>query len=167
MSASTERKNRIAAREAGTDKKTLAAQEEEKKKAQSRRRWTWGMIGVVVLIAAILLLNSGLMYTMTTALTANTTKYTPAQVNYYYGRDYVNLVNTYGNYASMLGIDTSLGLAGLKDQECPMTDGGTWRDYFRDSAKTDVQQIQALLDVVIGSSVSLAKSDQHRVRHQS
>ena len=84
MSASTERKNRIAAREAGTDKKTLAAQEEEKKKAQSRRRWTWGMIGVVVLIAAILLLNSGLMYTMTTALTANTTKYTPAQVNYYY-----------------------------------------------------------------------------------
>ena len=33
MSASTERKNRIAAREAGTDKKTLAAQEEESKKA--------------------------------------------------------------------------------------------------------------------------------------
>ena len=155
MSASTERKNRIAAREAGTDKKTLAAQEEEKKKAQSRRRWTWGMIGVVVLIAAILLLNSGLMYTMTTALTANTTKYTPAQVNYYYGRDYVNLVNTYGNYASMLGIDTSLGLAGLKDQECPMTDGGTWRDYFRDSAKTDVQQIQALLDYAKENGISL------------
>lgn len=159
MSASTERKNRIAAREAGTDKKTLAAQEEEKKKAQSRRRWTWGMIGVVVLIAAILLLNSGLMYTMTTALTANTTKYTPAQVNYYYGRDYVNLVNTYGNYASMLGIDTSLGLAGLKDQECPMTDGGTWRDYFRDSAKTDVQQIQALLDYAKENGISLSDDE--------
>ena len=63
MSASTERKNRIAAREAGTDKKTLAALEEEKKRAQSKRRWTWGTIGVVVLIAAILLLNSGILYT--------------------------------------------------------------------------------------------------------
>ena len=38
MSASTERKNRIAAREAGTDKKTLAAQEEEKKKAKEKRK---------------------------------------------------------------------------------------------------------------------------------
>ena len=37
MSASTERKNRIAAREAGTDKKTLAAQEEEKKKAREEK----------------------------------------------------------------------------------------------------------------------------------
>ena len=159
MSASTERKNRIAAREAGTDKKTLAAQEEEKKKAQSRRRWTWGTIGVVVLIVVILLLNSGLMYTMTTALTANTTKYTPAQVNYYYGRDYVNLVNTYGDYISMLGIDTSLGLSGLKDQECPMMDGGTWRDYFRDSAKNDVQQIQALLDYAKENGISLTQEE--------
>ena len=159
MSASTERKNRIAAREAGTDKKTLAAQEEEKKKAQSRRRWIWGTIGVAVLILVILLLNSGLMFTATTALTANTTKYTPAQVNYYYGRDYVNLVNTYGDYASMLGIDTSLGLSGLKDQECPMTDGGTWRDYFRDSAKSDVQQIQALLDYAKENGIVLSEED--------
>ena len=37
MSASTEKKNRQAARAAGTDKKTLAAQEEAKKRAKSRR----------------------------------------------------------------------------------------------------------------------------------
>ena len=86
MSASTEKKNRIAAREAGTDKKTIAAQEEAKKKARSKRRWTWGTVGVLALIAAILLLNSGLMYTATTALTVDGKKYSPAQVNYYYGR---------------------------------------------------------------------------------
>ena len=97
MSASTERKNRIAAREAGTDKKTIAALEEEKKKAVSRRKWTWGTIGVIVLIAAILLLNSGLMYTATTALTANGVKYTPAQVNYQYGNEYLTMVNNYGS----------------------------------------------------------------------
>ena len=37
MSASTERKNRIAAREAGTDKKTIAAQEEAKKQGHGER----------------------------------------------------------------------------------------------------------------------------------
>ena len=140
MSASTERKNRIAAREAGTDKKTIAAREEAEKKAKSRRRWTWGTIGVAVLIAAILLLNSGLMYTATTALTANGVKYSPAQVNYHYGNDYLNFRNQYGSYASMFGLDTSMGLSSLGDQECPMLEGGTWRDYFRNTAKSDVQQ---------------------------
>ena len=159
MSASTERKNRIAAREAGTDKKTLAAQEEAKKKAVSRRKWTWGTIGVIVLIAAILLLNSGLMYTATTALTANGVKYSPAQVNYYYGNQYLTMVNTYGNYLSYLGLDSKLGLAGLKDQECSMTDGGTWRDYFRDMAEMDIQQSRAMLDYAAENGISLTEEE--------
>ena len=159
MSASTERKNRIAAREAGTDKKTLAAQEEEKKKAISRRKWTWGSIGVIVLIAAILLLNSGLMYTATTALTANGVKYTPAEVNYYYGNEYLTMVNTYGNYLSYLGLDTSMGLAGLDDQQSSMTDGGTWRDYFRNLAEMDVQQNRALLDYAAENGIALTDEE--------
>ena len=58
MSASTEKKQRQAAREAGTDKKTLAEQEAAKKKAKSNRRWTLGTIGVILLIALIIFLNS-------------------------------------------------------------------------------------------------------------
>ena len=53
MSASTERKNRIAAREAGTDKKMLAQQEAEKKAAKSKRQWTVGTILVVLLLVFI------------------------------------------------------------------------------------------------------------------
>ena len=159
MSASTERKNRIADREAGTDTKTIALQEEAKKKAKSRTRWTWGTVGVIVLIAAILLLNSGLMYTATTALNANGVKYSPAQVNYYYGSDYLNMANSYGNYASVLGLDTSMGLTGLKDQECPMMEGGTWRDYFRDAAKRDVQQVRALLDLAAEKGLTLSEEE--------
>ncbi len=166
MSASTERKNRIAAREAGTDKKTLAAQEEAKKKAVSKRRWTWGTIGVVLLIAAILLLNSGLMYTATTALTANGVKYSPAQVNYYYGNDYLTMVNTYGQYLSYLGLDSSLGLAGLGDQECSMTDGGTWRDYFRDQAEIDIQETRALLDYAAENNITLTDEEIAKVDEQ-
>ena len=159
MSASTERKNRIAAREAGTDKKTNAAREEAEKKAKSRRRWTWGSIGVIVLIAAILLLNSGLMYTATTALTANGTKYSPAEVNYYYGSDYLNFARQYGSYASMFGLDTSMGLSGLDDQECPMMEGGTWRDYFKDTAKNEIQQVRALLDYAAENGITLTEEE--------
>ena len=159
MSASTEKKNRIAAREAGTDKKALAAQEEAKKKAKSKRRWTWGTIGVLVLIAAILLLNSGLMYTATTALTANGEKYTPARVNYYYGNSYHTMANNYGNYASMIGLDTSLGLSGLKDQDCPMMENGTWRDYFRDAAKDEIRQTKALLSYAAQNGISLDEEE--------
>ena len=166
MSASTERKNRIAAREAGTDKKTIAAQEEAKKQAVSRRKWTWGTIGVIVLIAAILLLNSGLMYTSTTALTADGKKYSPAEVNYFYGNEYLNMVNTYGQYLSYFGLDTSMGLAGLDDQECSMTEGGTWRDYFRDLAKRDVQQNRALLKYAAENGISLTDEEVAEIDEQ-
>jgi len=160
MSASTERKNRIAAREAGTDKKTIAAQEEAKKKAESKRKWTLGTIGVLLLIAVILLLNSGLMYTSTTALTANGVKYSPAQVNYYYGNEYLTMVNNYGQYLSYFGLDSKLGLAGLKDQECSMMEnGGTWRDYFREQAKSDVQQTRAMLDYAAEKGITLTDEE--------
>ena len=75
MSASTEKKLRQAAREAGTDKKTLALEKEAKEKAKQKRRWTLGTIAVCLLVALILLLNSSLLF-KTTALTVGDEKYT-------------------------------------------------------------------------------------------
>ena len=140
MSASTEKKNRQAAREAGTDKKTLAQQEEARKAAVSKRRWTLGTIGVILLIAAILFLNSSFLYTRTSALTIGDVNYSPAQVSYYYAQNYANFAQQYGSYASMFGLDTSGGLAGLKSQACPMMEEGTWRDYFLDMATDKLLQ---------------------------
>ena len=87
MSASTEKKLRQAAREAGTDKKMLAAQEEARKKARSKLRWTIGTIAVILLIAFILFLNSGLLY-KTTAYTVGDKDYSAAEVSYYYANQY-------------------------------------------------------------------------------
>ena len=108
MSASTKRKERQAAREAGVDKKQLAAQREAELKAKSRTRWTLGGVAVVLLIAVILFLNSGFLYTRTTALTIGDDSYTPAEFSYQYANQYYNLVNQYGNYTSLIGLDTSL-----------------------------------------------------------
>ncbi len=159
MSASTEKKNRQAAREAGTDRKTLAAQEEAKKQAQSKRRWTLGTVLVVLLIAAILFLNSGFLYTGTNALTIAGHKYSPAEVNYQYATEYYNFVNSYGSYASLFGLDTSSGLAGLKGQASPMLDDGDWRDYFLNSASTTLSRTQALCDYAAANGISLDEEE--------
>ena len=143
MSASTEKKVRQAAREAGTDKKTIAAQEEAKKQAVNKRRWTWALIGIAVLIVLVFVLNSTLLYTKTTAVTIDGRKYSPAEVTYTYANQYQTFVNNYGSYASMFGLDTKYGLSGLKDQQSSMGEG-TWRDYFLDQALTALKQNKAL-----------------------
>ena len=159
MSASTERKNRQAARAAGTDKKLLAAQEQARKTSQSKLRWTLGTIAIVLLIALIFFLDSGYLYTHTTALTIGDKSYSPAEVNYYYANEYHNFVNQYGSYASLFGLDTSTGLAGLDEQPCSMIEDGTWRDYFLQAAERDMAQIQAYAAYAADNGIALDEEE--------
>ena len=156
MSASTERKNRAAAREAGTDKKTLARQEAEKKAAKSKRRWTIGSILVALLLVVILLLNSGFLYKHTTAATVGDVKVSPVELSYYYINQYSNFMNQYGNYASIFGLDASQGVGSLGSQECSMLgEGQTWRDYFMQGAQSALQQVKALKAYAQANGISL------------
>lgn len=159
MSASTEKKNRQAARAAGNDKKQLAAQEAAKKQAKSKLRWTLGTIAVVLLIAAIIFLDSGFLYKHTTAVTVGDESYTPAEMNYQYSSQYVSFVNQYGSYASIFGLDTSTGLAGLDAQSCSMMENGTWRDYFSDAAISQLVQIKAACDYASANGISLTDEE--------
>ncbi len=112
MSASTERKNRLAAREAGTDKKTLAAQEAEKKARVSKRKWTIGVVAVVLCIALVLLFSSPLIYRATTAETALGRNFTPADVKYitFEAKSNINY-NLYANYFGQEAADEALETA--------------------------------------------------------
>ncbi len=163
MSASTEKKNRQAAREAGTDKKLLAAQEEAKKQAKSKRRWTIGTILVVLLIAAIIFLDSGFLYKNTTAVSVGGESYSPAEMNYQYASQYYNWVNQYGSYASMFGLDTSTGLSGLGSQDSAMSDGGTWKDFFLDRAVETLVQNKALLDYAAENGITLTDEEKETI----
>ncbi|MBR1455590.1 MAG: peptidylprolyl isomerase [Oscillospiraceae bacterium] len=163
MSASTEKKKRQAAREAGTDKKMLAAQEALRKHRQSRLRWTLGIILVILLIAAILIFNwaisSGYRYRQGTALTIGDRSYSAAEVNYSYANQYMSFANQYGSYASIFGLDTSAGLAGLDSQSCPMLEDGTWKDYFLDAATDQLLQNKALTDYAAANGIALTEDE--------
>ncbi len=106
MSASTERKNRAAARAAGTDKKMLAAQEAEQKARKSKRKWTVGVVAVILFIALVLVLSSPMMYRITTAETVCGVDYSPAEVKYIRGSSKMSLAGYgYDAIASTYGID--------------------------------------------------------------
>lgn len=105
MSASTEKKNRQAARQAGTDKKMIAAQEAEKKARATRRKWIIGTIAVVLCIALVLFLSSPILYRITTAETIGTKNYSPADVKYAVASAKTSM--NYDLYVSYLGQETA------------------------------------------------------------
>ena len=156
MSASTEKKNRQAAREAGTDKKMLAAQEEARKKAQSKRRWTLGTIAVVLLIALIIFLDSGILY-KTTAYTVGDRSYSASELSYHYATQYYSTANQYGSYASLFGLDTSTGIRGLGKQTSPY--GGTWKEHFLTVAENELLQVKALCDYAKANGIELTEDE--------
>lgn len=166
MSASTERKNRIAAREAGTDKKMLAQQETAKKQAKSRRQWTFGAICVALLLALVLLLQSGFFYNHTTAVKIGDQSHSPAEVNYYYATSYYDFTNTYGSYASLFGLDTSAGPFSLRRQECGLLEDGTWRDYFLQGAYANMAQVQGLCSYAAAEGLTLSEEDEAELAEQ-
>lgn len=96
MSASTERKNRAAAKAAGTDKKTLAAQEAEQKARKAKRKWVIGTVAVLLCIALVLFLSSPIMYRVTTAVSVGDKNYSPADVKYVRASAKASLGNAIG-----------------------------------------------------------------------
>ncbi len=161
MSASTEKKIRQAAREAGTDKKTLAAAEEAKQKRMSKIKWTVSTIAVIIVIALVITLSvTSVLYTGTTAITLNGEKITPAEMNYYYSTQFFALANQYGDYAPLLGLDVRGGTAGLGHQTCPLLpDGGTWKDYFLQEAQKEIIQVRAIEKYASDNGISLTEEE--------
>ncbi len=172
MSASTERKNRQAAIQAGTDKKTQAAQAEAEKQAKSKRNWTIGTIAVIVLIALTLILSSDFLYKSTTAVTIDGVKYSPAEVNYRYAEQYYAFTGQYGSYASMFGLNTANGPFALDSQPYTMGDDSisTWRDYFLQAAYNGgmtfgMTQIQALDKYAAENGITLTDEEKADIKN--
>ena len=177
MSASTEKRNRQSARVVGSDRKTLASQKEEQKKKKEKIKWTAIAVAVVVFFAFVIYLNTGAFYRNLTGITveynaseelgvkAGSRSFSVAECNYIYNAQYMNLINSYGDYTSMIGLDTTQP---LDEQACTMTGekNYTWHDYFMDYTKDFLKQLAALEAYAKANDISLDKDDMSAVDEQ-
>ena len=130
--------------------------EEEKKNRKTRNKFILVGILVVLMVALVIFVNSRLFYNVTTALTVGDTNYSVARMNYEYQKAYMNFNQTYGQYFSSL-IDTSRS---LKDQSCPFdANGGTWDDYFKQNAETNLTQLSAVYAKAVAEGYTLTEDE--------
>ena len=94
------------------------------------------IVGIVVTVA-----NSKVIERSADAVTIGNETYTAADVSYFYNTIYNSFVSQNSYYLSVYGLDTSKS---LKEQDCPVTDGGTWYDYFRDQALSSMTSYSLL-----------------------
>ena len=164
MSAN-ERELREARQAERKEKKSAAAAEQEKKNRKYRTTTAIVIAIIVVLVVGAILINSNIFYTKTTALTVGTTKYSPAEVSYFYRSTYntvyQNIVNQYGDMASML-IDTS---APLSEQLYPYDANGeqTWADAIAETAKEDIVRITSFADAAEKAGRTLSADDENTI----
>ena len=164
MSASTVKKNRQIAREQGiVDKKVQAELELAAKKKKEKTKWTIGAIVVAVVLVLVLFINSGAFKNNSTAATIGDEKYEPGVVSYHMASQYYTWASTYSGYAELLGLDTSSGIAGLAMQVCPLTEEGTWLDYFTAAGEQEMLQIQALCDYAEANGISLNEEEMAKI----
>ena len=151
MSASREKKIRqeLAASGAPDPKKI---REEEERAKHRRSNTLYGIIaGVFVLVAAFLLLwNSNVIQRGTTAVTVDGTKYSAAEVDYYYYNSYRYWMNS--QYGSYMGLSNSTDIHTTKLSEFARSylqvEGDmTWDAYFKQQSVKSLTQITKLYDL--------------------
>ena len=164
MSAN-EKELRAARQAERKEKKIAALAEEEKKDRVYRRKVIIAVAVIVVMIVAAVLINSDVFYTKTTALTVGSTKYSPAEVSYFYRSTYntiyQNISTQYGSMVSML-IDNSKPLA---DQPYPFAADGekTWADAVAETAQEDMVRITAFYDAAVKEGRTLSEDDRNTI----
>lgn len=154
MSASREKKQR----QGGTPTdKTLT----ETQKADQTRRKTiqYTVIGVVVavLVAALLIWNSGFFQARATAVTVGGTNYTAAQTSYFYHSMQNYRMFTNPDYASYFGYDTNRSPADqtyTTDEETGEVT--TFHDLFMEDAMGQLVTVTALYDEAVKNGVTAA-----------
>ena len=160
MSASTERKNRQAARAAGTDKKTLAAQEAAEKARKSKRKWTLGTIAVVLCIALVLFLSSSLFYRTVTAESVGSRRLSVAEANYIIGSTKNSM--SYDMYAAYFGQDYADQLL-AQSLENNLIQSSALLQYAKDNGITLTAQekdgVKESVDILMDQASEVAKKN--------
>ena len=123
-------------------------QREEQAKAERKSMALYGVIAAVVAVFAVamLVLNSGVLQRSVAAVTVNDTKFTAADMQYYYNMEYATEVGnsqTYAMYGMPYNFDYTVDPA---KQVYNAETGETWEDFFVESAKQSAVYLTAVTD---------------------
>lgn len=136
-------------------------QKKERKEARKLRLYTVAfsilLIVIVAVAGTVAVLNSGIIARSTTAMTVNDKKLNAVELNYYYVDSINNYMNTYGSYASMMGLDTTQP---LDEQYFNEEAGQTWADYMLEMASSNAQYCYALYQEAKDNGYTLSEEAQ-------
>ena len=123
-------------------------QQEEEARTERKNMVMYGVIAAVVavLAVAVLVFNSGVLQRSVAAVTVNDTKFTAADMQYYYNMEYATEVGnsqTYAMYGMTYDFDYTVDPA---KQIYDETTGQTWKEHFVEKAKDSVTYVVALSD---------------------
>lgn len=157
MSASSKKKLRKAEATAKLTERQAAEQKEAKKLK------TYSTIFCVVIIAMLIFAlifgisktvsNNGILERNTTAAIIGDHKISGAEMNMFY----MDSVNSYGQYLSMFGVDTTKP---LDQQVRNIETGATWADYFQDLALENAKHVYAMCDLANTAGYTLPTDEQ-------
>lgn len=164
MSSSSKKKLQSEAASA----KLTARQAEERKEAAKLKMYTTAFVAVMVILVAIAVTvsvykgisNSGILEKRTTAVTVGDHVVSNAELGYYYLDAVNNFSSTYGSYAMLYGIDTSLP---LDEQFTDEEQTQSWADYFIETAVDNVKATYALLDAAKAAGYTLPEEQQANI----
>lgn len=155
MSASTEKKRRQAEREQGIDKRAEALREAEEQAKKSRMKWRLGMAAIALFVILSIVLNTSLPFRMT-AVKIGDENLSAAEMNYFYANAYYQ----YYDYMSIFGVDFSQP---LENQDCVLTEEGSWKDFLMDTALTSAKSIYAMCDAAAAEGFELSEAGKAEV----
>ena len=163
MSASKKKKLRTEGTEKLTERQL--AEQKEAKKIKLYSIAFCVVMAVLVVVAVVVGVNrsiqaSGVHEKKTIAATVGEHPVSNAELSYYY-IDYINnYANTYGNYLSMFGIDSTKALdQQVYDEET----GETWADYFVSTAASSAQSAYALVDAAAAEGFTLPQEQKDQL----
>ncbi len=130
--------------------------ETQKKEKRNSILITIAVILVAVLVIGLTVYNrfvdSGYFLRNTVAAESENFEVDNAMMTYFFHSNY----QTYAMYASYLGIDTTIS---LKAQECSLSEGSTWFDYFAALTQSYTNELLALCEAAKANGVVLEDDD--------
>lgn len=140
----------------------------EQKEAKKLKIYTIAFVAVLIVMIAVAvytgitnyIASSGIHEKDTIAATVGDHEISNAGLSYYYMDALNNFNSTYGDYAFLYGIDTSVA---LDQQIIDEQTGETWADSFIEQAIASAQAVYALVDAAKAEGFTLPEEQQQQL----